>query len=227
MNPTVQSQIVWRNQQNSTDAQRFPSRSDGNLWGSNVRRIMGILQVICGVTELAVGIAVVFVPFGYYYHSKDYAAWGLWNGVFATVTGFVGVFSRRKKGMVVAYMVTSIIASVLSACCFIYSAYGAYSTWYGHGSGATDLSIQIILCITFCIQLVGSIIGASFTCSPLCFREDHTQQIIYFCISEGQLPPPAFTHDLGTTQPSNTFHNTVSLQPTSQNAFETNEPSKL
>ncbi|KAJ8023619.1 hypothetical protein HOLleu_36109 [Holothuria leucospilota] len=160
MNPTVQSQIVWRNQQNSTDAQRFPSRSDGNLWGSNVRRIMGILQVICGVTELAVGIAVVFVPFGYYYHSKDYAAWGLWNGV------------------VVAYMVTSIIASVLSACCFIYSAYGAYST-------------------------------------------------IYFCIPEGQLPPPAFTHDLGTTQPSNTFHNTVSLQPTSQNTFETNEPSKL
>lgn len=81
MNPSVQSQIVWRNQQNSTDAQGTTSRSDSNLWGSSVRRIMGIAQVICGVTELAVGIAVICVPFGYYYHSKDYAAWGLWNGV--------------------------------------------------------------------------------------------------------------------------------------------------
>ncbi|KAJ8017377.1 hypothetical protein HOLleu_45263 [Holothuria leucospilota] len=97
MYPSCQPQIVWGNQQYSTVAQG-PS-SNGNLWGSNVRRIMGILQIVCGVTGFAFGVAVICVPL-YYFDHVDYAGWGLWNGMFATVTGFLGVYSKKKKGMV-------------------------------------------------------------------------------------------------------------------------------
>ncbi|KAJ8018335.1 hypothetical protein HOLleu_43733 [Holothuria leucospilota] len=124
MYPSCQPQILWGNQQYSTAAQGPSSRSDGNLWGSNVRRIMGILQIVCGVIGFTFGVAVICVPLRDFDY-VDYAGWGLWNGMFATVTGFLGVYRKKEKGMVIFYMVTSIIASVMAAACCVYAGFGA------------------------------------------------------------------------------------------------------
>ncbi|KAJ8023606.1 hypothetical protein HOLleu_36090 [Holothuria leucospilota] len=122
MYPSCQPQVVWGNQQYSTVTQG-PS-SNGSLWGSNIRRIMGILQIVSGLIGFAFGVAVICVPLRYFDH-VDYAGWGLWNGMFATVTGFLGVYSKKKKGMVISYMVTCIIASVMAAACCYYAFVGA------------------------------------------------------------------------------------------------------
>ncbi|KAJ8017852.1 hypothetical protein HOLleu_44487 [Holothuria leucospilota] len=114
--------------------------SNGNLWGSSVRRAMGISQIICGVIEFALGIALVCLPMWYFYH--DNAAWGIWNGVYAVITGCFGVYSKRSKCMVIAYMVLSIIAAVMSGvCCISTSAVTPYLRYESANQGVSILSV--------------------------------------------------------------------------------------
>lgn len=69
-----------------TESQHFPSvatvhnrvRSpDVTLWEGEVRRKMGVLQIILGVTEFSLGILVILAPSDY----LDFFGWGIWNGV--------------------------------------------------------------------------------------------------------------------------------------------------
>ncbi|KAJ8023395.1 hypothetical protein HOLleu_35828 [Holothuria leucospilota] len=125
MNSPTQ-QIFLENQQHPPAAPGLfvnPTRTDGKLWGSNVRRSMGITQIICGGIEFVLGIAVICVN-TYFFDFLDYVGWGIWTGVLAIVAGFLGVFSLKKRGMVIAYMVTSIITAVLCGGGFVLAAFG-------------------------------------------------------------------------------------------------------
>lgn len=172
--------------------------SNGNLWGSSVRRAMGISQIICGVIEFALGIALVCLPMWYFYH--DNAAWGIWNGVYAVITGCFGVYSKRSKCMVIAYMVLSIIAAVMSGACCIStsavtpylryeSANQGYPDYYWHSYGwrydydrgnkyaTAHFAIYIVLDVIFALQMLMSILGASFTCGALYSRSNQQQAV--------------------------------------------------
>lgn len=82
MYPPNQQQ-VWGNQQPPhvvAGAIGNPNPTNQKLWGGNVRRIMGILQIVFGGIELAIGIAVIFVPDPHYFF-QDYVGYGIWTGV--------------------------------------------------------------------------------------------------------------------------------------------------
>ncbi|KAJ8023375.1 hypothetical protein HOLleu_35800 [Holothuria leucospilota] len=216
MNPPSQ-QVFLGNQQHPPAAPGLfvnPTIPDGKLWGSNVRRSMGITQIICGGIEFVFGIAVICVP-SYYFDGLDYVGWGIWTGVFAIVAGFLGVFSQKKKGMVIAYMITSIITAVLCAGCFIYAVFGAlYSSFilkHGYREGA-DLALYIILCIVFFIHMVISIIGASFTCGALSPATNQSQQVVNYTpqpLHQPYVPAPPYT--VAVAQSGITFQTTTPM----------------
>lgn len=204
MRPTTAQPEVWGNNCNPCAAPGVFQNSTpagGKLWGSSVRLLMGIAQIICGVIELALGTAVICVPTRYY-DDMDNVGWGIWTGVFAIVTGFLGVFSLRMQCMVIAYMVCSIIAAVMGAGSCIYAGIGAgeisYEVHYHYDYSypRANMPLYIVMCITFFVQMVTSIIGASFTCGALSCRRNQTERIVYYTLQPMPLqhiPAPPYT----------------------------------
>ncbi|KAJ8023592.1 Membrane-spanning 4-domains subfamily A member 4D [Holothuria leucospilota] len=203
---------VWGNQQYphiATGAIGNQNPTDQKLWGGNVRRIMGILQIIFGGIELVIGVAVILVDSNYYFR-QDYFGYGIWTGLFTSVTGCLGVFSDTTKCMVVAYMVTSIITAVMSAGCCVYAIFGAVDSGFNYDEQAANVALYIILCITVLAQVVISIIGASFTCKAVCSTTGQPQQVVSFPaqpMPQQCLPPPQYT--VNATQGGIPYHNTT------------------
>ncbi|KAJ8035897.1 hypothetical protein HOLleu_19712 [Holothuria leucospilota] len=123
MQPVDHQQLVFENQPAPVANPGVINNQnpDRRKWGWKVRNIMGILQITFGVIEIVFGIAAICIPMSYY-DDTDVVGWGIWNGVFAIVTGSLGVCSKRRKCMIIAYMVTSIIAAVLSGTCLVWAA---------------------------------------------------------------------------------------------------------
>ncbi|KAJ8023373.1 hypothetical protein HOLleu_35797 [Holothuria leucospilota] len=101
MNPPSEEVILGNQQHPSAALETFfnPTGPEGKLWGSNVRRRTGIIQIVCRRIEFVLGIAVIFVSANYSNHT-DNVGWGVWTGVFAIVTGFLGVYSVKKRCVV-------------------------------------------------------------------------------------------------------------------------------
>lgn len=206
--------------------------SNENLWGSSVRRSMGIIQIICGIIEFALGVTLMCLPLDRYF-TFPYVAWGVWNGVFAVTTGFLGVYSKRSKGMVITYMIMSIIAAVLSAICcgftagftpsvayyknsYHYYNYGGYYDYryyndHRYKYGKAHYAIYITLCVIFALQMLFSILGASFTCGALTSKNNR-QQIAY----QINVRPPS--QPFGPAPP----YTALATQPQPLNAAYTN-----
>lgn len=194
MNAASQQVILGNQQHPHVGPFVNPTRPDGSLWGSNVRRSMGIIQIISGGIEFVLGIALICLPTDYFDHI-DYVGWGIWTGVFAIVTGFLGVFSLTKRCMVIAYMITSIITAVLCTGCFLYAVFGVLIGSYGT-NGTANLALYIILCIVFFTHMVISIIGASFTCGALISSTNQPQQVVYYTpqpLHQQYGPTPPYT----------------------------------
>lgn len=187
MQPVGHQQLVFENQPAPAANPGVINNQnpDRRKWGWKVRNIMGILQITFGVIEIVFGIAAICIPMSYYDNS-DNVGWGIWNGVFAIVTGFLGVYSKRRKCMIIAYMVTSIIGAVLSGTCIVWVANMiTFATWRRENRAA-NLAVYSILCIVFALQMLMSILGASFTCRPVCSSKPQ-QQVVYYYVS--QAPP--------------------------------------
>ncbi|XP_071837696.1 uncharacterized protein [Apostichopus japonicus] len=144
----------------------------GDLKGSGPRRTMGSLIIACGIAQIIISILIIsFVSYGFYF-----GHWGLWNGVFAITAGSFGLASARKRSMVITFMVLAIIATLLCAlCCGFQATYAAFnSRYYG---GMTVLFI--IICLSYGLQFLFCIIGASFTCSALSDGVTQQRVIVY------------------------------------------------
>lgn len=201
--------------------------SNENLWGSSVRRSMGIIQIICGIIEFALGVTLLCLPLNRYF-AFPYVAWGVWNGMFAVTTGFLGVYSKRSKGMVITYMIMSIIAAVLSAVCCAFTAaftptvaYYRRSSYYDYGGYYGDyryyndhrykyanahFAIYITLSIIFALQMLFSILGASFTCGALTSKNNRQQTAYQINVrppSQPFGPAPPYTALATQPQPLN------------------------
>ncbi|KAJ8035895.1 hypothetical protein HOLleu_19710 [Holothuria leucospilota] len=157
MQPVGHQQLVFENQPAPAANPGVINNQnpDRRKWGWKVRNIMGILQITFGVIEIVFGIAAICIPMSYY-DSSDNVGWGIWNGVFAIVTGFLGVYSKRRKCM------------------------------WRRQNRAANLAVYSILCIVFALQMLMSILGASFTCRPVCSNKPQ-QQVVYYYVS--QAPP--------------------------------------
>ncbi|KAJ8023298.1 hypothetical protein HOLleu_35676 [Holothuria leucospilota] len=170
MNPPSYSEVVLESQQHPSVSQGLldnTTRPDGNFWRVNGRRIIGNVQIVIGGIEVALGIAVIFVPDETStLVNQDYVGWGIWHGVFAILSGSLGVYSARKMWEVIGYAITSIITAVLCAGCVFY----AFLKAVVEGEGDTrdlNLPIYIILTIVFLIQMLISVIGATFSCDSM------------------------------------------------------------
>ncbi|KAJ8035898.1 hypothetical protein HOLleu_19713 [Holothuria leucospilota] len=193
-----------------TTANPYPNTE--GLKGSKVRKVTGVFQMVCGTIEVAFAIVVLCLPLQkkiqeyYYVHlwsvkysyttedvdETDKIGWGIWNGLFAIVTGCLGLYSKRSKYMVAAYMATSIIATLSSISCLIWAAVSVAnaigeSMQYVHDNQEASLAMYIILSIVFAVQMVMSILGASFTCGAFSSRPENNQLLaVYYCVTQPQ-----------------------------------------
>ncbi|KAJ8023421.1 hypothetical protein HOLleu_35865 [Holothuria leucospilota] len=134
--------------------QQHSCRTDqepGDLWGANARILTGAFQIIFGTLEVILGIIIlVELPIVL----SDYGL-GIFCGVFAITAGCLALFSKRSKGLIVAYMVLSIIAAALGFMCILFRIANFASKFV------------VISSLVVLFQAIVSIIGASFTCGAL------------------------------------------------------------
>ncbi|XP_071837452.1 uncharacterized protein [Apostichopus japonicus] len=164
-------------------AQQQVPQNVGNLKGSGPRRVMGSLIIACGSAQIIISICLLIVlrPYGFF----D-GHWGIWNGVFAIITGTFGLASARKKSMVITFMILAIIATLLCAlCCGVQATYAAQSSGYYY---VVPFVLFIIICLSYGLQLLFCIIGASFTCGALSDGVQQQQLITHppFAMPPGQ-----------------------------------------
>ncbi|KAJ8035900.1 hypothetical protein HOLleu_19719 [Holothuria leucospilota] len=160
--------------------------SKEKLSGYKARSITGGIQIICGLLEIAFGIAVIIIPlrysvllFGTRDANGDNVGWGIWNGVFAVVTGVLGCCSRRYKSVVVYYMLTSIIATVSSVFCLIWGVLhiSRANRALPDYDRVVNLAMYSVLSIAFAVHMVTSLIGAIFCCSATSYTNTPHQTV--------------------------------------------------
>ncbi|KAJ8036685.1 hypothetical protein HOLleu_20731 [Holothuria leucospilota] len=141
-----------------------------NLWGSDARKNTGILQIICGIIEFAFGIATIYLTLKDYYRLNidDYVSCGIWNGVCAVATGCLGVKSKRRRGMY-NYSAHPYYSN--------YSYYSLYNFSDGYPYARAHFAMHVILDLVFGLQILISIIGASFTCRVICFKNNQLHPV--------------------------------------------------
>ncbi|XP_071832039.1 uncharacterized protein [Apostichopus japonicus] len=145
-------------QQNSPSGWNQQQYNNSSLKGSTVRVITGGAIIVMGVFEIIWAIVLLSVPLDYYFCIVEHIGGGIWGGVFAIVTGSFGIASRRHKCMYYYY----------------------YDDENVHQSN-THLAFYILLSVTFAIQSLAAIIGASFTCVAVCpGSNNQPQQMITY-----------------------------------------------
>ncbi|XP_071837693.1 uncharacterized protein [Apostichopus japonicus] len=150
----------------------------GNLKGSGPRRAMGSLIIACGIVQIIIAIWLLNLRHSYYCSYYERVGWGLWNGVFAILTGSFGLASARKKSMVITFMILAIIATLLCAiCCGFQAAQLACIGFYG---AVGRFLLYLVICLSYGLQFLFCIIGASFTCVAICVTSGVPQQVITY-----------------------------------------------
>lgn len=162
--------------QNQEKIKINPDATSSKLPGASVRLICGIFQILFGVVQVALGITLLFLPL-YYFDRADSKGWGIWNGVVAFATGLMGISSGRGKCRIKIYLVSAFVATLLSATCFI-------SHWvilsfltrpdesrHGHVY-VRHVVIYLILCVSFGLQMLVSMIGFGHSYGAACSKDD-------------------------------------------------------
>ncbi|XP_071837064.1 uncharacterized protein [Apostichopus japonicus] len=160
--------------------QQQTTQNVGDLKGSVPRRITGSLIIACGIAQIIISIVICLL-----YYGTIYGHWGLWNGVFAVITGSFGLASARKKSMVMTFMVLAIIATLLCAICCGFQA--SLAAWLSRYYGDSTV-LFITICILYEVQFFCCIFGASFTCVALSDGVPQQRVITYphFVMPPGQ-----------------------------------------
>ncbi|XP_071836744.1 uncharacterized protein [Apostichopus japonicus] len=153
----------------------------GRLRGSGPRQVTGSLIITCGIVQIILGIVLLVLPKR---NGTDCVGWGIWNGVFAIITGSFGIKSGRAKSMVITFMILAIIATLMSASCCCAQALQAAFYRQGYGRRAA----YIIICLAYGLEFLSCIIGASYTCVALCGA--NTQELQHVIVYQPYAMPP-------------------------------------
>lgn len=167
----LQQNVQW------TPIQQLTSHNQA-FKGKNIRLASGICLVVTGIIEIIIAIILLRYRYVSLCGYLDRIAWGIWAGVLAITTGCFGCFSRGNRCVVITFLVLSIINAVISA---------EITILYGNQTACgvrekefrVQLALYILMFIILALQLVMSIIGASFTCPAICPSNDPmTQQLM-------------------------------------------------
>ncbi|XP_022095751.1 uncharacterized protein LOC110981981 [Acanthaster planci] len=155
----------------------------------------GITQVVLGSLTIIFGIVNQTALKNYYRNDIGSPIWcGL---LFYVVAGILGIVSgkKRSRGVAIAYMVMSILASLSAICVIGFSAAGLtfvngyYCRYHYFYTDVCDLKKAFIgvyatLILLAVVEFVISIIGASMTCSPLCATTPVTHTVIQYQVPQ-------------------------------------------
>ncbi|KAJ8023425.1 hypothetical protein HOLleu_35869 [Holothuria leucospilota] len=155
--------------QSTSQTQIFSSQE--TLPGANTRLAAGISQCVLGIIEIGFGITIISLSWTSESDNVDRVSFGIWGGLFSILAGAFGITSRRSRCLVISYMVFSVVATTLGVLSMAVATLGIVlakleldaNGTAGH-HGRAHLGLYIALCVSFFLQVLASIIGASFTC---------------------------------------------------------------
>lgn len=174
MFPTQQHRNNFQQSQCQQDLTINPS-----LRGLTGRSTAGKCLIIAGGLDIIIAIILIGVPLDptdwNSCDSVDRFLLGIWGGVFAIITGGVGIGSKRRK-VVITYMILCIIAVFLCVAGIVFffgiTVCTSITTSINGTPDTNKYRLHMFLYISMSIvctfQMVMSIIGASFTCGAIC-----------------------------------------------------------
>ncbi|PIK38083.1 hypothetical protein BSL78_25084 [Apostichopus japonicus] len=146
----------------------------------------GAIQISCGA--FAVILQCILLS-NSPWHSVNRVGIGIWGGLLFVVTGVFGLLSAKKRrGMIVTYLVTSIICSTTAGVGILMNSFE--SAYYYNTAYRT---MTILLIVTFCIEMLTGIIASSFGCaSRVCCSGSPIihERVVYMSTPPG--PPQAY-----------------------------------
>ncbi|XP_071487465.1 uncharacterized protein [Diadema antillarum] len=187
--PAGQTVVVAQAQPMQTNyvVQGAPPSNEGCCSGisekfnANGGFVTGVIQTIVAVLSIILG------GVSYAFPGIWYSGYGIWSGIlFFMPTGILGICSKRRQtGVVVAYLVMSIIccleavgmigyegaaagvSSFYYTCDYVYSSYygSRYTCDYETNSGA--VAVHSILAIAAFVEFVVAIVASAICCGGL------------------------------------------------------------
>ncbi len=197
--PQQQTMLVQQQQQQPVVAVRQDtsgmtnSQNGSRKWCWKGLRVTGYMQVVLGCLAVLFGIISIVVRTYLFFVGTP-----IWSGIcFFVITGILGIAAGRKQrsGLIVGYMVMSIISSVVGAAVLGVGAgviapdlYFCPDRWFSHRSYyysyGCSTSSGARVGIDVCILLIGlaecviAIVGASFTCVSLSVSRNSTPRTV-------------------------------------------------
>ncbi|XP_022100748.1 uncharacterized protein LOC110984661 isoform X2 [Acanthaster planci] len=175
MNPTGQPAVVMSSSAGEIQPSAPRKKVPGLKGFSVVHIVLAVLSIIFGI------LAVVFEC------NFSYAGWGIWSGIlFFLVTGILGLATRKqnsKRGLVIAFMVMSILSSIVAFQLMVASVIAAPVEFYYYchpyprgldynyycGFHMTlRQAIDALLGIVGLAELTISVVTASLSCYGVC-----------------------------------------------------------
>lgn len=89
--------------------------------------------------------------------------WDSWNGMIVFISGLLGVFCHRSRLKLIIFLVMAIVAATSSA---------IFTTWLTIDlitNTDSPSTINFFLLVVLFMEMVSCIVGASFTCGPICY----------------------------------------------------------
>jgi len=144
--------------------------------------IIGILQIVCGIICIILG-GCDFSVKGLYYET----GYGIWGGICPIIAGVLGIACSfiRKKSLIVAHLVMSILAGVIAIPPFIMAivaaehdsddtstytvdGYSYFSNDNSNGLRDRRLAVECLLAITLAFEGVLAVWVSAMTCQFCC-----------------------------------------------------------
>ncbi|XP_072179837.1 uncharacterized protein [Diadema setosum] len=138
--------------------------------------VTGVIQTVVAVLSIILGAASYAFPLLWY------SGYGIWSGIlFFLPTGILGICSKRRQtGVVIAYLVMSIICSLEAIGMIAYEgtaagvasfyqtcSYYYYDTYCTYDTNSGAVAVHSILAIVAFVEFVVAIVASAICCGGL------------------------------------------------------------
>lgn len=191
MQPQVVDQSAW------IQSSHPLHRRKNTLFGLGITEVVfGGLSIILASIAFGIGNGEARryyydYYYGYYYYSIEftYSAQGIWNGLFAVITGALGIRVKNSptKCQYIANMTMAIITANFSFAAFILSVIAALQSYFSAAMTALHSMIAVFTFVSFIL----SIIHAAFCCGGACMNQNSVPaQHVTYIPQQNMIWPP-------------------------------------
>ncbi|XP_038059538.1 uncharacterized protein LOC119730623 [Patiria miniata] len=147
--------------------------------------VVSIFHLVLGVLSVGLGVAAIILQCAFYE-----SGWAIWSGtLFFAVTGILGIIAaciNRNKCLIIAFLVMSILSSVVAGLLLLEAAIGAsleihdpsctkqyywhdghYDSEYCVSSWQSRLAVDVVIAVVALADLIFSIVGSALCCYGL------------------------------------------------------------